>query len=177
MSDTNEVMQFTVQIPAMLVLTISANKKTLEQSDVDALIKRYFDIEGTSISSVIDGHQAQLELSPDAFHVTDSEVIEDEPDVYQCTACGETVATEFTEFHDSNECERTMADAWPCQCAGDCPHHADGDCQNPATRELVTNENQAFCLPCETFCTTERPGTVNEYRDIPAAYMVGKRTK
>lgn len=105
--EPSEIRQFTVQIPALLVLTISANKKTLEQSDVDALIKRYFDVEGTSISSVIDGHQAQIELSTDAFHVTDSEVIEDEPDVYECPACGETVATEFAEFHDSNECEKT----------------------------------------------------------------------
>lgn len=109
MADKNygEVMEFTVQIPAMLILNIRANKTTLEQSDVDALIKRYFDVDGTSLSSVIDGHNAQLELSVDAFHVTDSEIMDDEPDLYKCLGCGETVASEFEGFHDSNECEKS----------------------------------------------------------------------
>jgi hypothetical protein len=61
---------------------------------------------------------------------------------------------------------------YACQCSIEACNvfHGGTDCKNVATRELSTNENQAFCVPCQLAHLKRNPQTAaNEFRAIPAA--------
>lgn len=109
-----------IQIPAFVLFDIVTDRPAADEFSVRAVANYHFNLdEGNGLDhAVLDGRFARVFLETDdngigikEFSVEDTapEDGEENPDVYACPLCGETIPEEFKQAHDQNECEPTIA--------------------------------------------------------------------